>query len=222
MQQSDSLLDLDQFRQKKQRIAEVHIQDLYQKAFEYALKETNIREKVRAKMMFSKRFLLNEEFQVDTEVDKLFQEWFLFDYKTIKGQTLFFQFLQTRSLHESTKLLGAIMLTAAWEPVIVRTRKVTHGELILTCKNAIQGDEISVKTSLDCIEMEMKTEQIFFVRKVPLVTHQWILGPVFPVKSKDVLSNVKNQYGQMNQKTGVLWRTFLKEEAPHFILHSLS
>ena len=163
-----------------------------------------------------------KSFELDTEVDKLFQEWFLFDYKTIKGQTLFFQFLQTRSLHESTKLLGAIMLTAAWEPVIVRTRKVTQDELILTCKNVIQGDEISVKINLYCLEMEIEVGQTFFVRKVPLVTHQWILGPVFPVKSKDVLSNVKNQYGQMNQETGVLWRTFLKEEAPHFILQSLS
>jgi hypothetical protein len=222
MQEPESLLNLEQYRQKKQRMAEHHIEDLYRKAYEYALKETNIREKVRAKMIFSKRFLLHDETQVDGEVEKLFQEWFLFDYKTIKGQTLFFQFLQSHSLHESVKLLGAIVLTAAWEPVIIRKIDTLNEEATFTCQNVIQDEVVSVKTNLDCKEKVIYEGGVYFVRKVPLVTHQWILGPVFPVKSEGILSDVKNHYGQMNQKTGVLWRTYLKEEAPNFIISSLS
>jgi hypothetical protein len=222
MQEPESLLNLEQYRQKKQRMAEEHIKDLYRRAYEYALKETNIREKVRAKMIFSKRFLTQDDIQMDEEVDKLFQEWFLFDYKTIKGQTLFFQFLQSHSLHESVKLLGAIVLTAAWEPVIIRKIDTQNEQVILTCQNVIQDDEVSVKTNLGCKEKGIVEEGVYFMRKVPLVTHQWILGPVFPVKSKGILMDVKNHYGQMNQKTGVLWRTYLKEEAPNFIIPSLS
>lgn len=222
MQEQESTLDLEQFRKKKQKIAEDQIEDLYRKAYEYALKETNIREKVRAKMIFSKRFLLHGEGRLDAGVEKLFQEWFLFDYKTIKGQTLFFQFLQAHPLHESIKLLGAVVLTAAWEPIIVRKIDVQREEMIVSSHNAIQGDEVFVKMNLDCIEREIIEGRSYFVRKVPLVTHQWILGPVFSVKSRDILSNLKQHYGQMNQKTGVLWRTFLKEEAPNFILPSLS
>ena len=222
MQEQESTLDLEQFRQKKQKIAEDRIDDLYGKAYDFALKETNIREKVRAKMIFSRRFFLQEEALMNEGVEKLFQEWFLFDYKTIKGQTLFFQFLQTHPLHESAKLLGAVVLTAAWEPIIVKKRNVQDEEVIVTCQNGIQGDEVLVKMNHDCIEKEMSEEVIYFVRKVPLVTHQWIIGPAFPVKSKDILENMKIRYGQMNQKTGVLWRTFLKEEAPNFILPSLS
>ncbi|WJV31309.1 hypothetical protein QTG56_10470 [Rossellomorea sp. AcN35-11] len=120
MQEQEGLLNLERFRQKKQQVAEGHIKDLYSKAHEYALKETNIREKVRAKMIFSKRFLPQNDNRIDQKVESLFQEWFMFDYKTIKGQTLFFQFLQAHQLHESVKLLGAIILTAAWEPVKVR------------------------------------------------------------------------------------------------------
>jgi hypothetical protein len=222
MQEQESLLNLEQYKQKKQRMAEEHIKDLYKKAYEYALKETNIREKVRAKMIFSKRFLLHDETQMVEEVEKLFQEWFLFDYKTIKGQTLFFQFLQSHSLHESVKLLGAIVLTAAWEPIIIRKIGNQNEEVTFTCQNVIQDEEVSVKTNLNCEEKGIYEGGIYFVRKVPLVTHQWILGPVFPVKSEGILSDVKHHYGQMNQKTGVLWRTYLKEEAPNFIIRSLS
>lgn len=222
MQEPESLLNLEQYKQKKQRMAEQHISDLYRKAYEYALKETNIREKVRAKMIFSKRFLLQSDPQMNEEVEKLFQEWFLFDYKTIKGQTLFFQFLQSHSLHESVKLLGAIVLTAAWEPVIIRKMDTKNEQMIFTCQNVIQDDEVSVKTNLGCKEKGIYEGGVYFMRKVPLVTHQWILGPVFPVKSKGILVDVKNHYGQMNQKTGVLWRTYLKEESPNFIIRSLS
>ncbi|KAA0562167.1 hypothetical protein F0342_17220 [Bacillus sp. CH30_1T] len=222
MQEQESLLNLEQYKQKKQRMAEEHIKDLYKKAYEYALKETNIREKVRAKMIFSKRFLLHDETQMVEEVEKLFQEWFLFDYKTIKGQTLFFQFLQSHPLHESVKLLGAIVLTAAWEPIIIRKIGNQNEEVTFTCQNVIQDEEVSVKTNLNCEEKGIYEGGIYFVRKVPLVTHQWILGPVFPVKSEGILSDVKHHYGQMNQKTGVLWRTYLKEEAPNFIIRSLS
>ncbi|BCB05302.1 hypothetical protein [Bacillus sp. KH172YL63] len=221
MQQSESLLNLEQYKHKKQRIAEGNIQDLYERAAQYALKETNIREKVRAKMIFSKRFLQNGEVKGDA-IEKLFQEWFLFDYKTVKGQTLFFQFLQSYPLHESTKLLGAVTLTAAWEPVMIKRTERTEKGMILTCQHVLHDKEVLVKTTLDCKQKEMTEGESYFVRKVPLVSHQWILGPVFPVKSTYVLTDVKNQYGQMNQETGVLWRTFLKEEAPHFILHSLS
>ncbi|WP_034765676.1 hypothetical protein [Rossellomorea vietnamensis] len=218
MQEQESTLDLERFRQKKQQIAEDHIEDLYRKAFEYALKETNIREKVRAKMIFSKRFLQNDEDRMMARAEKLFQEWFLFDYKTIKGQTLFFQFLQSHPLQESTKLLGAVVLTAAWEPVIVKGKE---GRTV-RCQTIIQGEEVIVKSNPDWIEKEISEGQVYFVRKVPLVVHQWILGPVFPVKSMDVIANLQTHYSQMNQETGVLWRTFLKEEAPNFILPSLS
>ncbi|PFA69659.1 hypothetical protein CN378_02505 [Bacillus sp. AFS015802] len=218
MQEQENALDLGQYRRKKQKIAEEHIGDLYRKAHEYALKETNIREKVRAKMIFSKRFLQPVEARLSQRMEALFQEWFLFDYKTIKGQTLFFQYLQTHPLHESTKLLGAVVLTAAWEPVIVREME---GETV-RCQTIMQSEEIFVKVNLDCIKKEMIEGEAYFVRKVPLVIHQWILGPVFPVKSMDTVANLKTQYGQMNQKTGVLWRTFLKEEAPNFILPGLS
>ncbi|MBN8192026.1 hypothetical protein JI667_07695 [Bacillus sp. NTK074B] len=218
MQEQESTLDLEQFRQKKQKIAEGHIEDLYRKAYEYALKETNIREKVRAKMIFTKRFLHHDEGRMSPGVEKLFQEWFLFDYKTILGQTLFFQFLQNHPLHESTKFLGAVMLTAAWEPIQV----VEKDDRTINCRTLIQGDESSVKINHVCIEMEITEGQVYFVRKVPLVTHQWIIGPVFSMKSSDVTQNLKSRFSQMNQKTGVLWRTFLKEEAPHFILPSLS
>ncbi|CAN7256538.1 hypothetical protein [Rossellomorea sp. LjRoot5] len=218
MQEQESTLDLERFRQKKQKIAEDHIEGLYRKAYEYALKETNIREKVRAKMMFSKRFLQHDEARLEAGVEELFQEWFLFDYKTIKGQTLFFQFLQSHPLQESTKLLGAVILTAAWEPVIV---KGAEGRTV-RCHTIVQGEEVIVKMNPDWIEKEMIEGQVYFVRKVPLVVHQWILGPVFPVKSMDVIANLQTHYSQMNQETGVLWRTFLKEEAPNFILPSLS
>ncbi|WP_064092675.1 hypothetical protein [Rossellomorea aquimaris] len=220
MPEQKELLDLLQYRQKKQQIAEEQIKELYANAYDYALKETNIREKVRGKMIFSKRFQLKEPSLVSDRAEKLFLQWFLFDYKTIKGQTLFFQFLQSQQLTEPTRMLGVLVLTAAWEPLILKNWSDEEDYTILEGLNIIHNNVEQMKMEQSGFEQKMERESLYFVRKVPLVTHQWVLGPLFHVDSRNTLPKMKEQYSQMNQKTGVLWRTYLKEEAPNFILSS--
>ncbi len=219
MQEQDGLLDLVKYRKKKQTIAEDQVQQLYSDAFDFALKETNIREKVRAKMIFSKRFNLSEPSLVSDEAERLFQQWFLFDYKTIQGRTLFFQYLQSKPLTEPIKMLGALVLTAALEPVILNSFSLEENEVRLRCHNVFQDEEEDVKMN-SASHSELLIGSVYFVRKVPLITEQWIIGPLFLVESMDNVSNLLNHYRQMNQETGVLWRTFLKEESPHYVLSS--
>jgi hypothetical protein len=216
--QDKDLLDLSQYRIKKQSIAEEQIDEIYQHAYQYALKETNIREKVRAKMIFAKRFQLNESSLMSTKAEEVFHQWFLFDYKTIKGQTLFFQFLQSRRLSEPVKMMGALLLSAALEPVRVKEIQTVDGELFMIGENIMHDRKESLKTSLDGLKEEIMEDSLYFMRKVPLVTEQWLIGPVFQAESPGLQTVIKNQYHQKNHETGILWRTFLKEEAPSYIL----
>ncbi len=216
--QDKEILNLDQYRLKKQRIAEEQIDDLYRQAFEYALKETNIREKVRAKVIFAERFHLKEPSLVSKKAEDVFHQWFLFDYKTIKGHTLFFQFLQSKKLSEPVKMMGALLLTAALEPLIVTGIRTGNGEAVITGKNIIHDQEESVKTPTSGLTEEIQPNSIYFVRKVPLVTDQWLIGPVFEAAGSDFPSQIKEDYDLKNHETGVLWRTFLKEAAPSYIL----
>jgi hypothetical protein len=216
--QDKEILNLHQYRMKKQRIAEEQIDELYRQAFEYALKETNIREKVRAKMIFAERFHLKEPSLVSKKAEDVFHQWFLFDYKTIKGKTLFFQFLQSQKFSEPVKMMGALLLTAAPEPLLVTGNQSRDREILITGKNIIHDREESVKTSTERSPEEIKPNSIYFVRKVPLVTDQWLIGPVFKAAGRDLPEQINEHYLLKNHETGVLWRTFLKEEAPSYIL----
>ncbi|GLI83234.1 hypothetical protein Q0N12_15640 [Rossellomorea marisflavi] len=201
------LLDLTEYRHRKQMIAEEQTRAVYESAKEFCRHEPNIREIVRAKMIFTKRFAPVE---TDSLTEDVFSEWLLFDYKTIKGTTLFFQFLQTQALSPSQKTLGAVMMTLPWEPV-----SVEHESDDTLCMpllgNHREWSRLRGNTYL-------KKDRIYFVRKVPLVTHEWILGPVFEAGSPDIVDTMKMRYGQRYQENGGLWRAFLKEEAPEFIL----
>lgn len=216
------LLDLSQYRIKKQRIAEEQIDELYQQAYQYSLKETNIREKVRAKMLFEKRFHMKEPSLVSKKAEDVFHQWFLFDYKTIKGQTLFFQFLQSRKLSAPVKMMGALLLTAPPEPVIVTDIHSGDHEVLITAEHIIHDQKECVKTSGERVSEDIQPGSLYFMRKVPLVTDQWLIGPVFEAGSSDLQAEIKKHYHQKNHETGVLWRTFLKEEAPSYILKGQS
>jgi hypothetical protein len=216
--QDKELLDLSQYRIKKQLIAQEQIDELYQQAYQYALNETNIREKVRAKMIFAKRFQLKEPSLVSKKAENVFHQWFLFDYKTIKGQTIFFQFLQSRKLSEPVKMMGALLLSAAPEPLLVKQMHVENGELFMKGENILHERNESVKAALICLKGEIKEDSLYFMRKVPLVTDQWLIGPAFEAGSNDLQALIRNHYDQKNHEIGVLWRTFLKEEAPSYIL----
>jgi hypothetical protein len=216
--QDNEIIHLHQYRLKKQRIAEEQIEDLYRQASEYALKETNIREKVRAKMIFAERFHLKEPSLVSKKAEDVFHQWFLFDYKTIKGQTLFFQFLQSNKFSAPVKMMGALLLTAAQEPLLVTDIQAGEREIFIKGKSVIHDQEESVKTSIGRSTEGMHPGSFYFVRKVPLVTDAWIIGPVFEAADSDLREKIKADYHQKNHETGVLWRTFLKEEAPSYIL----
>ncbi|MCA1056867.1 hypothetical protein LCM10_18030 [Rossellomorea aquimaris] len=210
------LLDLSRYRRKKQQIAQRQMDELYRHALDYALKETNIREKVRAKMIFAKRFQLKEPPLLSQEQENVFLQWYLLDYKTINGQTVCFQFLQSTKLSEPLRMMGALLLTAAPEPIIITDCLSGDNAVVIKGESIIHGKEEELRGSLDC--GAIKKGSIYFVRKVPLVTDQWIIGPVFEATNCDAAVSIRRHFRQKNQEKGVLWRAFLKEEAPLYIL----
>jgi hypothetical protein len=219
MEHNDHLLDLSMYRQQKQRVAEEQVETLYNDSRRFAERETNIREKVRAKMLFMKRFNVNEQLINSERVQQVFREWYLFDYKTIKGDTLFFQYLRAEenNLSESLKIVGALFLTAPWVPVKLKGIDNTTSLEVL---DIIQGKVEHVKGNNVQIP-HLREDTIFFMRKIPLVLTQWLIGPCFLLGNDKKLLSLQKEYESMNRKNGVLWRAFLKETAPRYILSDL-
>ncbi len=217
MKHNDRLLDLSMYRQQKQRVAEEQVEALYNRSREFVERETNIREKVRAKMLFMKRFNVNKQFANSEKVEQVFREWYLFDYKTIKGDTLFFQYLRAEdnNLSESLKIVGALFLTAPWVPV--KLKGIDNNTSSFKVFDIIQGKVEHVKGNNIQIP-RLREDTIFFMRKIPLVLTQWLIGPYFVLGNEEQLLSLQKEYESMHKSNGVLWRTFLKETAPRYIL----
>ncbi|WP_456273715.1 hypothetical protein [Bacillus sp. AK031] len=220
MEKKDSLINLTSYKQKKQLQAEMHAYELYQQSLAYLERETNIREKVRAKFLFSKKFSLSlEGVSAGSQLDYLFRQWLLFDYKTIERKTVFHQFLNANAdnITETGRMLGAMFLTAAWDAVEVLENDSDEKSLIvqnILHKHIEEVLDPSKGTSL-------KVGDLIFIRKVPLVTKGMLIGPPFRVKDGEIFNSLLDDYQSMSNDSGMTWRSFSKEFAAKFIAQSI-
>jgi hypothetical protein len=220
VEKKESLINLISYKQKKQIQAEKHTDELYQQSLAYLERETNIREKVRAKFLFSKKFSLSlDGVPAGSELDHLFRQWLLFDYKTIESKTVFHQFLNAKSdlMTETDRMLAALFLTAAWEPVEVQENDCDENSLIV--QNILHKHIEEVLNPSK--ETYLKAGDLIFIRKVPLVTKGMLIGPPFRVKDGEIFNSLLDHYQSRSNDSGMTWRSYSKEFAAKFIAQSL-
>jgi hypothetical protein len=220
VEKKESLINLTSYKQNKQLQAERHAGEIFQQSLAYLERETNIREKVRAKFLFSKKFSLSlDGISEGSALDNLFRQWLLFDYKTIEGKTVFHQFLNANAdlMTETGRMLAAMFLTAAWEPVEVMESDCDENSLIVQNKLHKHIEEVLTPPQ----EISLKAGDLIFIRKIPLVTKGMLIGHPFRVKDGEIFNSLLDDYQRMSNDNGVTWRSFSKEYAPEFIAQSL-
>ncbi|MGM0843894.1 MAG: hypothetical protein ACQEUT_02870 [Bacillota bacterium] len=221
MKKIESLINLAAYKDKKQKQAQSHTEELYEQSLLYLERETNIREKVRAKYIFSKKFSVSLENAVSgSALDALFRQWMLFDYKTAANKTVFHQFLQVKAdrMSETDRMLGALFLTAAWEPVEVL--EINCDENLLFVQNILHKHKELVVIPF-AHESKLKSGDKVFFRKIPLVSKGMLIGPAFRVKDGEIFRGLLNYYENSSKDRDIVWRSFLKENAARFIALSL-
>jgi hypothetical protein len=221
VKKQESLINLTSYKQKKQQQAEKHTEDLYEQGLLFLERETNIREKVRAKFMFSKKFSLPlDRVPAGSDLDILFRQWLLFDYKTAANKTVFHQFLnvKTGQMTETDRMLGALFLTAPWEPVEVLEIDCDENSIIV--QNILHKHKEVVMCSYPQ-KIPWKHGDLAFIRKIPLVSKGMLIGPPFRVKDGEIFAGLMDHYENMSKDHGITWRSYLKENAARFIAQSL-
>lgn len=213
MDMDRSILDLNSYREDKQVQGEKHAQRLLELADHYTERHANIREKVRAKHIFRKMLGLPPDSSFSPTHNEAFQDWFLFDYKTIQGSSMFSLFLKnnSRQLTEPDLIQGALFLTSVMEPVEFIEADLVKKDLYF---KSFEGDvpfymrhqrmDISLASAGD----------LFFIRRIPLIYLDYGLGPVFRISGRNTIKNMKSAYAEAKEKYPELtWRAFLKTNA---------
>jgi hypothetical protein len=212
MNNEELLFDLISYRNKKQIQAEKNASRLFSKATDFAIRYSNIREKVRAKHLFRQQIYYSNDIPLSKDLEDIFQQWFLFDYHTIQGETMFSLFLKQYSseLSEHELIMGALFLTTYVEPFEVVGWEEKVGVMLV--KDIFEGKTFTLKNHAEEV-FNLKSGDYLFFRKLPLLTYDWIIGTIFPIKTKERVNQLITTYEQTKTVNPTLtWRTYLKRK----------
>jgi hypothetical protein len=225
MRREESLIDFISYRENKQKQAEGQALNLYTFASEFALRYSNIREKVRAKHLFRQQIHQSSDRSFSNELEDIYSQWFLFDYHTIQGETMFSLFLK----HESNKLsepefiLGALFLATYVEPYIIVNVDKDKGCLVV--KECLEGKECTIKYINQ--NLDYRIGDYIMCRVLPLITYDYPVGIVFQLERTMEVNQLVHTYKLAKQSNPSLtWRTFLKRNgyiwlARQFLINSV-
>ncbi|WP_026690698.1 hypothetical protein [Alteribacter aurantiacus] len=217
--QASFIVDFEQMKKKKQTIYEQALMDVYGLLFSYVEKHANLREKVRAKHLFTHKAGLSNT-QLDKTYQLHFEHWFVFDYVTVIGSRVFDMFVR-ESKNDLTKpmldLCGHLMLMTL-EPVKV---------------NKVSGESITVERLITGVEQEVQcflispnvTEGDYgFMRLAPVGFSTKIIGPGFSIDQREV-NRVEKQVNDAidshpQDVENVKVKRFLKEYGIDFIRYA--
>jgi hypothetical protein len=208
MVKEDSFIDLLTYREQKQLQGEKNAAKLLELASDFAVRYANIREKVRAKHLFRQQILFSSELPLPKYLDDIFQQWFLFDYHTIQGETMFSLFLKQHAakLSEPELVLGALFLTTFVEPF--KIIEMDEEQLRLEVRDLSNGRSYSIKISITS-SSHLKSGKYVFLRRLPLITNDWSIGPIFP--TDELIHPITESYEQACKvNPSLTWRSFLK------------
>ncbi|PLR79144.1 hypothetical protein CU633_01900 [Bacillus sp. V3-13] len=215
-----STLNLDHYRSQKQAQAEKSVQHLLRLAGDYTERNTNIREKVRAKHIFRKKLGLRNGHILTAVEEELFEQWFLFDYQTIQGFTMLSLFLknQASNLTEPEMIQGALFLSSVLEPFTVIS--VDEGNDELTVQDFSSEMTFPVFSKLH--PLQSQNLQYVFIRKIPALKRDIAISPLFAVNGPEVFTKLENSFiEQKCEDASLSWRTFLKKNAILFLYEGL-
>jgi hypothetical protein len=199
----DNIVHIQTLRKEKEYQLSTYVVQHAAMVKSYVDRQVNIREKVKAKYIFSEKVGC-ERSSVFTKIEEqLFLDWFTFDYLTIKGTTNY----QTYVSHSSNKrhsldaVVHALFMASVLEPfkVIKLNDSHIHAEKLLT------GERCIIKTlSKNKI---VNREDIIFLRSVPVFDKLLCISEIFVQSDQKIIGNIVSHF----EKSTESWRTFLKK-----------
>ncbi|MFV2049349.1 hypothetical protein ACEWK1_18550 [Metabacillus sp. YM-086] len=169
----------------------------------YVERQVNIREKVKAKHIFSEQISLEKGVVFSSLQDKLFNDWFTYDYVTISGMTIYQSYIKNANgqKHPLDSVVHALFMASVLEPfkVIKTVGENIHAKKLLT------GEECVIKT--DRKVEEVAPSSILFLRSIPLLDGQLCVSNIFIQQDDTLIDELLTEY----KKSSESWRTFLKK-----------
>jgi hypothetical protein len=211
---NNDIIDIVKLKEKKQQHVNKTVDELLHEFFYLLQRNTNIREKVRAKHFFCKGANL-ELVQLEHEPYlSHFQYWFAFDYVNIQGKTMYQQYLHTE-LKDRHYRVGALLLAYIIEPIIISeiSGKTCKGENIFTEK--IETLQL-VKGSLNA-----NVGDLILCRTVFIGYEKQLLGP-YSVINKNKVIEVRNKMlatfkFEKTERQIMSWQSYMKRSGFKFL-----
>ncbi|WP_158736554.1 hypothetical protein [Alteribacillus sp. YIM 98480] len=174
------LPDFKEYRKSKQQRADRDLKDLLHSYDEWLAYHTNLREKVRAKHLFSKKTGCPLEQIESRPWKKYFEDWFVFDYITVIGTRLFDMYIKERAdqLSSAKVQLSGLMLTASLEPYHLVKKEQSE----LTAKSWLK-DEKKKLTILQDSSISLDISAPYFLtRSIRCGFENRLISPVIPLR----------------------------------------
>ncbi|MBU9721088.1 MULTISPECIES: hypothetical protein [Bacillaceae] len=209
--QSFFLIDFEKVKQEKQAHIERSLFDLYTHFFEYMEQHTNIREKVRAKKLFSHKTKIDIlDIETDNVIGAHFEHWFAFDYITVVGSRMFDLFVREKKgdLTKSMLDLSGFFMLMSLEPVQID--EVTGSTVVYNSYFSSTSD--TAKFFL--FSPEVTAGDLVFMRVLNVGSVKKVIGPAFSImkqRESEVLQEV------MLLKQSKNYRTKMKENGIDYL-----
>lgn len=204
----DNIVYFQQIRQEKEKQLTHFIIEHIELFKKYVDRQVNIREKVKAKHIFSEKVGCIKSPVFTKMEEQLFLDWFTFDYMTIKGKTVYQSFLdQTISKeHPLNQVVFALFMASVLEPFKVIKAEDKH----IIAKKLLTGESFKLHLlRIDqCIE-RVKAEDIIFSRTIPVFDQLLCVSGLFIQSDHKLIDGMLEHYSTDSDS----WRTFLKKFA---------
>ncbi|UCZ52318.1 hypothetical protein LGQ02_15920 [Bacillus shivajii] len=200
------IIDFEKMKEKKQIDAENSLLDVYDELFQYIEKKANLREKVRAKHIFSYKAGIPKSEVMDPDMHMHFEHWFAFDYVTVFGSRMFDLFIRDKKdkMSKSMLELSGFLLLMSLEPV--RLKKVEKSVIIY---DSLLKNETKEATPF-IFPAEGEAGELVLMRTVQVGYKQMKIGPTIRLNDEGQQKILKDFH--IDEHTNILnQRKHLKE-----------
>ncbi|MDG5787038.1 hypothetical protein QA612_05995 [Evansella sp. AB-P1] len=215
-EERSSVINFQKLKEEKQYEIEKSFFQLYESLFSYIEEEANIREKVRAKQLFSHHLNLSNHDIYDKTVAGHFEHWFAFDYVTVIGSRMIDLFIR-KKYEDFTKPmldLSGFMLLSYLEPIHIldkNEKKVKFNRLF---------EQSTVEGETFLFSHQFNPGDLAFVRTMNIGFKVMIIGPSFII-NKSMEKEIKNHIEKVYKQGKDQMRKYLKEHGIDYLKDSM-
>jgi hypothetical protein len=200
----DNIISIQKLRREKEIQQSAFIVEQVEAIRNYIDRYVNIREKVKAKYIFSEIVGCGHTHIFSKMEEQLFLDWFTYDYITIKGMTMYQTYAEhgPRMPHPLNSVVHALFMASVLEPFKVIKSEENH----IVAKKLLSGEQCTIKL----MDIEKKFDNhVIFLRSIPVLDQVLCISDIFVVHDETLVHYLADQI----VKSAGSWRTFLKKYA---------